>query len=113
SAGFSGSHLTQALLDLGQHVVGLDNFATGFQGNVDEVRAAVGADAWHPHAFIEAAIVALAAPRGAGEGVDVVLHGAALGSVPRSIESPLQTHAANATGFLNMLLAARDAGVRR
>ena len=113
SAGFIGSHLTQALLDLGQHVVGLDNFATGFQGNVDEVRAAVGADAWQRHAFIEADIVDLAACRRACEGVDVVLHEAALGSVPRSIENPLQTHAANATGFLNMLLAARDAGVRR
>jgi len=113
SAGFIGSHLVEALLDLGQDVVGLDNFATGHRRNLDQVRTAVGADAWRRHAFIEADITDLAACRDACRAVDVVLHEAALGSVPRSIEDPLRTHAANATGFLNMLVAARDAGVRR
>jgi UDP-N-acetylglucosamine 4-epimerase len=113
SAGFIGSHLAQALLDLDQQVVGLDNFATGFRRNLDEVRAAVGTERWRRHAFLEADIVDPAACRRACDGVDVVLHEAALGSVPRSIEDPLRTHAANATGFLNMLVAARDAGVRR
>lgn len=113
SAGFIGSHLTQRLLDLGQHVRGIDNFATGFRRNLDEVRAAVGAAAWRRHAFVEADIVDPSACRDACDGVDIVLHEAALGSVPRSIEDPLRTHAANATGFLNMLVAARDAGVKR
>jgi UDP-N-acetylglucosamine 4-epimerase len=113
SAGFIGSHLVEALLSLGQHVVGLDNFSTGFRRNLDDVEAAVGADAWGRHTFIEADITDAAACRHACDGVDIVLHEAALGSVPRSIEEPLRTHAVNATGFLNLLVAARDAGVRR
>lgn len=113
SAGFIGSHLVEALLRLDQHVVGLDNFATGHRRNLDEVRAAVGEDAWRRHRFVEADIVDVQACADATRGVDIVLHEAALGSVPRSIEDPLLTHAANATGFLNMLVAARDAGVRR
>ncbi|MDE2004502.1 MAG: NAD-dependent epimerase/dehydratase family protein, partial [Betaproteobacteria bacterium] len=113
SAGFIGSHLVEALLGQDQQVVGLDNFATGFRRNLDQVHAIVGAKRWQRHAFIEADITDLAACRRACEGVDVVLHQAALGSVPRSIEDPLRTHAANATGFLNMLVAARDAGARR
>jgi UDP-N-acetylglucosamine 4-epimerase len=113
SAGFIGSHLVESLLALGQRVVGLDNFATGSPRNLEEVRASVGADAWRRHAFIEADIVDADACREACKGVDVVLHEAALGSVPRSIEDPLRTHAANATGFLNLLVAARDAGVAR
>ena len=113
SAGFIGSHLTQALLALDQHVVGVDNFATGFQSNLDEVRRIVGAERWQRHRFIEADIVDPAACQRACEGIDIVLHQAALGSVPRSIDDPLRTHAANATGFLNVLVAARDAGVRR
>jgi UDP-N-acetylglucosamine/UDP-N-acetylgalactosamine 4-epimerase len=113
SAGFIGSHLVEALLGCAQQVVGLDNFATGFRRNVDEVRERVGDVAWCRHTFIEADICDADACRAACDGVDVVLHQAALGSVPRSIEDPLRTHAANATGFLNMLVAARDAGVRR
>lgn len=113
SAGFIGSHLLEELLDLGQHVVSLDNFATGFRRNLDEVRATVGEDAWRRHTFIEVDIVEFAACRRACEGVAIVLHEAALGSVPRSIDDPLRTHAANATGFLNLLVAARDAGVQR
>ncbi len=113
SAGFIGSHLVEALLAHGQEVVSLDNFATGYRQNLDEVRAAVGAGAWQRHRFVEADIAELAACRKACEGVSVVLHEAALGSVPRSIADPLLTHASNATGFLNMLVAARDAGVAR
>ena len=113
SAGFIGSHLVETLLELGQEVVGLDNFATGHRSNVEGVREAVGAEAWRRHRFVEADIVDPAACRSACENVDVVLHQAALGSVPRSIADPIATHAANATGFLNMLVAARDAGVGR
>jgi UDP-N-acetylglucosamine/UDP-N-acetylgalactosamine 4-epimerase len=113
SAGFIGSHLVKALLDLGQHVVGLDNLSTGFRRNLDEVGEAVGPVAWRHHSFIEADIVDAGACRRACEGVDVVLHEAALGSVPRSISEPLGTHAANATGFLNLLVAAREARVER
>jgi UDP-N-acetylglucosamine 4-epimerase len=113
SAGFIGSHLVEALLRLDQEVVSLDNFATGHRRNLDEVRAAVGADAWRRHRFVEADVADLAACREACKGVSVVLHQAALGSVPRSIDDPLRTHAANATGFLNMLVAARDAGTSR
>jgi len=94
-------------------VVGLDNFATGHRDNLDAVRNAVGQEAWRRHTWIEADIVDLAACRRACTGVDIVLHEAALGSVPRSLEDPLQTHATNATGFLNMLVAARDARVAR
>ena len=113
SAGFIGSHLVEELLRLGQHVVSLDNFATGFRRNLDEVQAAVGRDAWRRHTFVEASITDLDACRDACRSIDVVLHQAALGSVPRSIEDPLRTHAVNATGFLNLLLAARDAEVGR
>jgi UDP-N-acetylglucosamine 4-epimerase len=113
SAGFIGSHLVEALLGLGQHVVGLDNFATGHRRNLDEVRAAVGRVRWRRHRFIEADIGDVEACRRACTNVDVVLHEAALGSVPRSIEDPLSTHATNATGFLNLLVAARDAGIAR
>jgi UDP-N-acetylglucosamine 4-epimerase len=113
SAGFIGSHLVETLLGLGQEVVSLDNFATGFRTNLEEVRRAVGEDAWRRHRFLEGDIVDRATCREACRGVDIVLHQAALGSVPRSIDDPLATHAANATGFLNMLVAARDARVRR
>jgi UDP-N-acetylglucosamine 4-epimerase len=112
-AGFIGSHLLEHLLENGQRVVGLDNFATGHRSNLDEVRSRVGEAAWHRHTFIEGSIVDPAVCRRACEGVDIVLHQAALGSVPRSIADPSATHAANATGFLNMLVAARAAGVRR
>lgn len=113
SAGFIGSHLVETLLRLGQRVVGLDNFATGHRHNLELVRAAVGEQAWHRHSFVEADIADLAACRRACKGVDVVLHEAALGSVPRSVADPLATHAANATGFVNVLVAARDERVQR
>ncbi len=113
SAGFIGSHLLQALLQAGQEVVSLDNFATGYRRNLEDVRRAVGEIAWARHRFIEADIVDPEACRSGCEGVEIVLHQAALGSVPRSLEDPLRTHAVNATGFLNMLVAARDSGCSR
>jgi len=113
SAGFIGSHLLEALLRLGQRVVSVDNFSTGYRRNLEEVRRAVGPEAWARHVFRECDIVDLDACRRACEGIDIVLHEAALGSVPRSIADPLATHAANATGFLNMLVAALDAKVKR
>lgn len=112
AAGFIGSNLVEALLELGQTVTGLDNFATGFQHNLDDVRARAGENAGR-FTFIEGDIRNLDDCRRACEGVGVVLHQAALGSVPRSIGDPLATHATNVDGFLNMLVAARDANVGR
>jgi len=113
SAGFIGSHLLKVLLEAGQHVTSLDNFATGRRANLDEVRRLVGEDAWSRHRFVEGDIADESACRTACDGAEIVLHQAALGSVPRSILDPLATHRANATGFLNVLVAARDAGVER
>lgn len=113
SAGFIGSHLVETLLQLGQTVIGLDNFATGHRRNLDEVRSLVTPEQWLRHSFIEADIRDADACHEACRGVDFVLHQAALGSVPRSLAHPLATNAANVDGFLNMLVAARDAGVKR
>jgi UDP-N-acetylglucosamine 4-epimerase len=113
AAGFIGSHLLETLLRAGQHVRSLDNFSTGRRANLDDVRQRVGEEAWSRHEAIEGDIADEATCRVACTGVELVLHQAALGSVPRSIADPLATHRANATGFLNMLVAARDAGVRR
>ncbi len=112
-AGFIGSHLLETLLGMGQRVVGLDNFATGHPHNLDAVHAIVGDTAWAGFCFIEGDIRNLADCQRACTGVDRVLHQAALGSVPRSIADPITTNAANVAGFLNMLVAARDAGVKR
>ena len=112
-AGFIGSNLIESLLQRGQKVVGLDNFSTGFQHNLDQVEAAVGRETWKRFRFIEGDIRSLDTCRGACKGVDYVLHEAALGSVPRSIDDPITSHESNVTGFLNMLVAARDAKVRR
>ena len=112
-AGFIGSHLLEALLEFGQTVVGLDNYSTGHARNLEEVKAAVGAEAGRRFSFIEGDIRSLADCRRACARVDVVLHHAALGSVPRSLEDPLATHESNLTGFVNMLLAARDAKAAR
>jgi UDP-N-acetylglucosamine 4-epimerase len=113
SAGFIGSHLVSALLELDQTVVGFDNFATGHRRNIDEVRAGTSAERWGRHRFIEGDIRNPDDCRAACAGIDVVLHQAALGSVPRSLADPAATNATNIGGFLNMLIAARDAGVRR
>ena len=143
-AGFIGSNLLETLLKLNQTVVGLDNFATGHQHNLDEVKSEVTPEQWARFHFIEGDIRnqedcqrAMHHPAGArrstpgaendlgvggselgagrlalGANVDYVLHQAALGSVPRSIADPITTNAANITGFLNMLVAARDAEVK-
>jgi len=112
-AGFIGSNLIESLLQRGQKVVGLDNFSTGFQHNLDQVEAVVGRETWKRFRFIEGDIRSLDTCRQACKGVDYVLHEAALGSVPRSIDDPITSHESNVTGFLNMLVAARDAKVRR
>jgi UDP-N-acetylglucosamine 4-epimerase len=113
SAGFIGSHLVETLLGLGQTVTSLDNFSTGHRANLDEVAAKVGAAQWRRHRFIEGDVRDLAACREAMRDADIVLHEAALGSVPRSIADPVATNAVNVDGFVNMLVAARDAGVAR
>jgi UDP-N-acetylglucosamine 4-epimerase len=112
-AGFIGSNLLETLLKLDQRVVGLDNFATGHQHNLDEVQALVSPEQWANFRFLRGDIRALADCQQACEGVDYVLHQAALGSVPRSIEDPITTNGTNIDGFLNMLVAARDAQVQR
>jgi len=121
-AGFIGSNLLETLLKLDQRVVGLDNFATGHPRNLDEVQTLVTPEQWARFHFIKGDIRDLDDCRRAmrfsssthaeGEGVDYVLHQAALGSVPRSLEDPITTNSANIDGFLNMLVAARDAGVK-
>ena len=110
-AGFIGSNLLEHLLKLNQRVIGLDNFATGHQYNLDEVQGLVSQEQWAGFTFIEGDIRNLDDCQKACAGVDYVLHQAALGSVPRSINDPITTNAANITGFLNMLVAARDAQV--
>jgi UDP-N-acetylglucosamine/UDP-N-acetylgalactosamine 4-epimerase len=111
--GFIGSNLLETLLKLDQKVVGLDNFSTGFQHNFDEVHSFVSDEQWRRFTFIKGDICQLETCRQACDGVDYVLHGASLGSVPRSIEDPLNTNKNNISGFLNMLVAARDAKVQR
>ena len=110
-AGFIGSNLLEHLLKLDQVVIGLDNFATGHQYNLDEVKGLVSEQQWSRFTFIEGDIRNLDHCQKACEGVDYVLHQAALGSVPRSINDPITTNGTNISGFLNMLVAARDAGV--
>jgi UDP-N-acetylglucosamine 4-epimerase len=111
-AGFIGSNLLEVLLKLDQRVVGLDNFATGYQHNLDEVQSLVMPAQWANFRFIQGDIRELADCQRACAGVDYVLHQAALGSVPRSLADPITSNSANITGFLNMLVAARDAQVK-
>lgn len=112
-AGFIGSNLLETLLRLDQQVVGMDNFVTGHRRNLGEVRQLVSTEQWARFHFVEGDIRRLEDCRHALEGrrIEHVLHQAALGSVPRSLEDPLTSNAANIDGFLNMLVAARDAGV--
>lgn len=112
-AGFIGCNLLETLLKLDQRVVGLDNFATGHRHNLDQIRAAVTPGQWARFRFIEGDIRNLEDCRQACNRADYVLHQAALGSVPRSLEDPITTNTANIDGFLNMLVAARDAQVAR
>ena len=111
-AGFIGSNLLETLLKLNQTVIGLDNFATGYRHNLDEVKSALTSEQWARFNFIEGDIRNFENCQQACEGVDYVLHQAALGSVPRSITDPITSNAANISGFLNMLVAARDAEVK-
>lgn len=110
-AGFIGSNLLETLLGLGQTVVGLDNFSTGHQHNLDAVEKIVGKDNWSRFTFINGDIRDYETCVSAVKNIDYVLHQAALGSVPRSIADPLNTNASNITGFLNMLNAAKEEGV--
>jgi UDP-N-acetylglucosamine 4-epimerase len=112
-AGFIGSNLLQRLLELDQVVVGLDNFSTGNPRNLEDVCAKVKAEAWERFTFLLGDTRNLDQCSQACAGVDVVLHQAALGSVPRSIKDPITSHQSNVDGFLNMLVAARDAKVQR
>ena len=111
-AGFIGSNLLEFLLRLNQRVVGLDNFATGFKANLDEVLGKLTEQQKSNFTFFEGDTCNQEICQKACEGVDYVLHQAALGSVPRSINDPVRSNAANVTGFLNMLVAARDARVK-
>jgi UDP-N-acetylglucosamine/UDP-N-acetylgalactosamine 4-epimerase len=112
-AGFIGSNLLESLLKLNQRVVGLDNFSTGYRKNLDEVRSNLERSQWDNFKFIEGDIRSIEDCRLACIGVDYILHEAALGSVPRSIADPISTNDNNIAGFLNMLVAARDAKVTR
>lgn len=112
-AGFIGSNLLEALLKLNQRVVGLDSFVTGHRRNLDEVQTLVSGGQWDKFRFVQGDIRDLDTCRNACEGVDYVLHQAALGSVPRSIANPIATTESNLNGFLNMLISARDSHVSR
>ncbi len=112
-AGFIGSNLVETLLKFGQKVIGLDNLSTGFQHNLDQVKDIVGDRSWANFKFIKGDIRDLDTCKEVVEGSDFVLHQAALGSVPRSIDNPINTNENNITGFLNMLEAAHHAGVKR
>jgi UDP-N-acetylglucosamine 4-epimerase len=112
-AGFIGSNLLETLLQHDQVVIGLDNFSTGHRHNLEEVRRSVSPEQWNRFRMIEGDIRDPATCRDACRDVELVLHQAALGSVPRSIADPLLTNANNVTGFLNMLVAAKDNGVQR
>ena len=112
AAGFIGSNLVEALLLLNQNVVGVDNFSTGHQHNLDEVKSEVSHKQWQRFQFVEGDVRDYRMCENALEGVDYVLHQAALGSVPRSIADPITSNASNVTGFLNMLQAAKEAEVK-
>ena len=112
-AGFIGSNLLETLLKLDQTVIGLDNFSTGHRHNLDEVEKHVSSEQWNNFHFFEGDIRNLSNCQRVCENVDYVLHQAALGSVPRSIADPLSTNQNNIDGFLNMLVAAKDANVKR
>lgn len=113
AAGFIGSNLLESLLQLDQTVIGLDNFSTGFRKNLDQIKPFVNAAQWSRFGFMEADIRLMNNCREACTGIDYVLHQAALGSVPRSISDPITSNESNVSGFLNMIVAARDANVKQ
>ena len=112
-AGFIGSNLLEALLKLDQDVIGLDNFSTGSKNNLQNIEDSVSDEQWHRFKFVEGDILDPNICEQISKNADYILHQAALGSVPRSIEDPVNTNNSNISGFLNMLVAARDAGVSR
>ena len=112
-AGFIGSNLAEALLKLNQKVISLDNFATGHAYNLEHIKSSVSSKEWENFTFIEGDITNFETCQKVTKNVDVVLHQAALGSVPRSIDTPVISNHANVTGFLNMLTTAKDNGVKR
>lgn len=113
AAGFIGSNLLETLLKLDQKVVGLDNFSTGYQRNLDEVQSLVSKEQWNNFKFIEGDIRNIEDCQLACKNIEYVLHEAALGSVPRSITDPIATNSVNITGFLNMLVACKNANIKR
>jgi UDP-N-acetylglucosamine 4-epimerase len=113
AAGFIGSHLVETLLELDQQVTGLDDFSTGKRANLEDVRASVGEPRWRRFSFVEGDVRDRSACAQACESADVLLHQAAVGSVPRSIADPATSTAVNVDGFVNMLVAAREASVQR
>jgi len=112
-AGFIGSNLAEALLKLNQKVIALDNFSTGHQHNLEQIEASLSEKEWKNFTFIEGDITNFETCKKVTKNVDIVLHQAALGSVPRSIDNPVLTNHNNVTGFLNMLTASKDNGVKR
>ena len=112
-AGFIGSNLAEELLKLNQKVVGLDNFATGHRYNLEHIKNSVSALQWNNFSFTEGDITNYETCISITKNIDIVLHQAALGSVPRSIDNPINSNASNVSGFLNMLTASKDNGVKR
>jgi len=112
-AGFIGSNLLEALLKLNQKVVGLDNFSTGRKQNLADVKDIISSRQWSNFTFLEGDICNASDCSKAIQGAEYVLHQAALGSIPRSIKDPITTNNVNISGFLNMLIAAKEAHVKR
>jgi len=112
AAGFIGSHLLEALLKMNQSVVGLDSFSTGYEANLENVKSVVSHEQWSRFHFIKGDIRSMEECQKATKGVEIVLHHAALGSVPHSIEDPILANQNNVDGFLNVLVAARDSKVK-
>jgi UDP-N-acetylglucosamine 4-epimerase len=112
AAGFIGSNITKTLLSLGQQVIGLDNFSSGYQRNIDQA-VAESAEGGGTFQLLTGDIEDISVCRHACAGVDYVIHQAAIGSVPRSMDDPVAVNRTNVDGFVNMITAARDAGVRR
>jgi len=112
-AGFIGSNLAEALLKLNQKVISLDNFATGHRYNLEHIKNSVTNEQWKNFTFVEGDTTNLETCQSITKNIDIILHQAALGSVPRSIDNPIASNHANVTGFLNMLTAAKDNGVKR
>jgi len=113
AAGFIGSNLVEALLKLNQSVIGLDNFSTGYLHNLAHIETSVTEEQWSNFNFIEGDIVDYETCKNITQGIDIILHQAALGSVPRSIDNPILSNHNNVTGFLNMLTAAKENGIKR